>query len=411
VEVEVRLRDGSLGIGIAPAGASRGTNEASDLRDGGSAHGGFGVDTAVAHVNGLIRDTVLGLDGADQSLVDAALIEADGTPNKSRLGGNAVVATSMAVLKAAAAAAGQPVWRWLSAGAAVKMPLPMVQIFGGGAHAGRRTDIQDFMVMPVAAQSFDEAMVMCSDVYRQAGELMLQRGSHFGVADEGGWWPDFDSNEKALEMLTRAIDGAGYGQGEALIALDVAASEFGHGGRYKLALDGREYDTAGWLEQVTGWVERYPIMSIEDPVSEDDGEGMLAFTRAWGQRLQVIGDDYLVTNAARVTTAVQQGCCNAVLVKANQAGTISETLATVKAAKAAGWGTVVSARSGETEDTLIAHMAVGWSAGQLKVGSFSRSERMAKWNECLRIERSGQISAGPLWTGALPVPRRLVAGS
>ena len=410
VEVEVRLRGGACGTGMAPAGASRGRHEAVDLRDGGAVQGGYGVNRAVSNVNGDIRAALVGLDAADQARIDAILIELDGTPQLSRLGGNAVVATSMAVLKAASAAAGQPVWRHLSGGGPVSMPLPQIQIFGGGAHAGRRVDIQDFMVMPVAAHSFDEALSMCADIYRKAGDLMEQRGGRFGVADEGGWWPDFESNEQALEVLTSAIDQAGYGQGEALIALDVAASEFGRDGRYKLALDEREYDTAGWLEVVCAWVERYPIMSIEDPVGEDDAEGMQAFTRAMGRRLQIVGDDFLVTSAARVDAAAAQGCCNAVLVKANQAGTISQALATVKAAQRARWGTVVSARSGETEDTLIAHLAVGWSAGQLKVGSFARSERMAKWNECLRIERSGLVPAadGNLADRALPVPCRSV---
>ena len=404
VEVEVQLESGAIGLGIAPAGASRGSNEAIDLRDGGTAHGGFGVDRAVANVNGPIRQALIGLDAIDQAMLDAVLIERDGTANKSVLGGNAIVATSMAMLKAAAAAQQQSVWRYLSAAEDVTLPLPQVQIFGGGAHAGRRTDIQDFLVMPVGAQSFDHAMVICADIYRTAGQIMLAKGAQCGVADEGGWWPNFDSNEQALETLTRSIDQAGYGHGQALIALDIAASEFGRNGRYRLALDQHEYDTDAWLEVVSRWVARYPIISIEDPVAEDDQVGMQKITTALGHRIQIIGDDFLVTNAQRVTDAQKSGACNAVLIKPNQAGTITETLATFRCAKSLDWGTIVSARSGETEDTLIAHLAVGLAAGQLKVGSFARSERMAKWNECLRIERSGDVAVRPFSAKVLPVP-------
>jgi enolase len=309
----------------------------------------------------------------------------------------------MAVLDAAARNRRLPVWRHLAGDRPVRMPLPQVQIFGGGVHAGRRTDIQDFLVMPVGAATFDEALQLCADVYRAAGELMARNGKRFGVADEGGWWPDFESNEEALQTLTAAIEAAGHAGGAVKIALDIAASEFGEAGSYTLGLGGRVYSTSEWIEQLTAWIDRYPIVSVEDPVAEGDAEGMRQFTAALGQRVQVIGDDFLVTNAARVSAAVATGACNAVLLKPNQAGTLTETLAALECARHAGWSTVVSARSGETEDVLIAHLAVGWNAGQLKVGAFARSERMAKWNEGLRIERGCAGLAGFAGAGALPV--------
>ncbi|WP_428245926.1 phosphopyruvate hydratase [Ferrovibrio sp.] len=389
VEAEVTLADGSLGRGIAPAGASRGRHEAIDLRDGGSALGGFDVGQAVAHVNGALADAVRGLDAGDQETVDAALCAADGTPNKARLGGNAVIAVSLAVLQAAATTEKLPLWRYLAGDADVALPLPEIQIFGGGAHAARRVDIQDFMVMPLGAQSFDEAMVITAEVYRAAGKLMADAGKLAGVADEGGFWPAFESNEQALDMLTRAIETAGYRPGEgAAISLDIAASEFHDGQHYVLGLERRRLTTPEMIEMLQGWLGRYPIVSIEDPVAETDAEGMRAFTQAVRGRCQVIGDDYLVSNAARTSAAIAGGDCTAVLLKPNQAGTVSETAATMRVAQAAGWGRIVSARSGETEDVAIAHLSTGWNAGQLKVGSFARSERMAKWNEVLRIEEA-----------------------
>jgi enolase len=403
VEAEVELEGGAIGRGIAPAGASRGTHEAIDLRDGGKPFGGFGVAGAVANVNGPMVAALRGMDAVDQASVDRRIIDLDGTPNKQSLGGNATIAVSMAVLNAAAASAGQPLWRYLAQGRSVRMPLPEVQIFGGGAHAAGRVDIQDFLVMPVGAQSFDEALVMVAEVYRAAGELMADLGRRAGVADEGGWWPDFKSNEEALEMLVRSIEAAGYRNGEVVISLDVAASEFGSKGRYKLALEGREFDTDAWLEVLCGWIDRYPIVSVEDPVGEDDLAGMRAFTKAVGHRVQVIGDDFLVTNAQRIVESAREAACNAVLIKPNQAGTITETFQAVEAARKLGWGIVVSARSGETEDVTIMHLAAGWDAGQFKVGSFARSERMAKWNEGLRIESSMGAMAKFAGQAALPI--------
>ena len=389
VEVEVKLAAGVVGRAIAPAGASRGSNEAVDLRDGGKILGGMGVARAVAYVNSEIARRLEGLNALRQAEIDDELIQLDGTPDKSRLGGNAMIATSMAVLHAAAGAHRMPLYAFLAQGKSVRMPLPEIQIFGGGAHAGRRVDIQDFMVMALGAHSFDQALVMTAEVYRAAGDLMKEAGKLQGVADEGGYWPAFTSNEEALTMLMRAIERAGYRPLEDIgISLDIAASEFGRGGRYKLGLDKRELDSDGLCELLLSWVDRYPIVSIEDPVAEDDTAGMTKFTAAAGKRIQIIGDDYLVTSASRVEAARAAGACNAVLIKPNQAGTVTETRAALDAGKRAGWGTIVSARSGETEDVTIAHLATGWDAGQLKVGSFSRSERMAKWNEALRIEEA-----------------------
>jgi len=404
VEVEVRLAGGVVGRAIAPAGASRGSNEAVDLRDGGPTLGGMGVSKAVAHVNGEIARRLEGRNALRQAEIDDELIQLDGTATKSRLGGNATIATSMAVLHAAAGAHRMPLYAFLAQGKSVRLPLPEIQVFGGGAHAGRRVDIQDFMVMALGAHSFDGALAMTAEVYRAAGLLMQEAGLLQGVADEGGYWPAFDSNEAALAMLVRAIERAGYRPHEDIgISLDIAASEFGKAGRYQL--EGRELDSDALCELLLSWIDRYPIVSIEDPVAEDDAEGMKKFTAAAGRRVQIIGDDFLVTNAARVASAAAAGACNAVLIKPNQAGTVTETRAALDAGKRAGWGTIVSARSGETEDVTIAHLATGWDAGQLKVGSFARSERMAKWNEMLRIEEALGKAAPFAGRSVLPASR------
>ena len=406
IEAEVVLASGALGRAIAPAGASRGSREAIDLRDGGPRFGGMDVMRAIANIQNVAGPALAGHDALDQPTVDAALIALDGTPNKAKLGGNATVAVSLAVAHAAAAARGCPLWRSLGGGDPVTLPLPEIQIFGGGAHAGRRIDIQDLMVMPIGAWTFDDAITMVAEIYRAAGLLMQEAGKLAGVADEGGWWPQFASNEEALEMTVRAIERAGCHPGsDAGISLDIAASEFGRDGRYTLALDQRELDSDGMSEMLLDWIERYPIVSIEDPLAEDDVEAWAAFTRVAKHRVQVIGDDLLVTNAARVEEAAASGACNAVLVKINQAGTLTQARAALDAAKAAGFGTIVSARSGESEDTAIAHLAVGWNAGQLKVGAFARSERLAKWNELLRIEDAMGGDARFAGIAALP-PRK-----
>jgi enolase len=389
IEVEVVLSDGAVGRGIAPAGASRGSREAVDKRDGGERLGGLDVHQALAGIRAEIAPALIGLEPFDQAGVDARLIAIDGTENKSRLGGNALTAVSLATLHAAAASRGEPLWRYLLGDGPALIPLPEVQIFGGGAHAGRRTDIQDFMVVAPRAKSFAEALEVTAEVYHSAGRMMTDRGLLQGVADEGGWWPAFSSNEEALDALMRAIERAGLAPGEdAAISLDVAASEFGRGGRYRLGLEGRELDRDGLAEVLLGWCARYPILSIEDPFAEDDKEGFKRFTAAVGDRIQIIGDDYLVTNASRVREAANERSVNAVLVKVNQAGTVSEAKAACDEGLRSGFGTIVSARSGETEDVSVVHLAIGWGAGQLKVGSFARSERMAKWNETLRIEEA-----------------------
>ena len=405
IEAEVRLRGGIVGRAIAPAGASRGSGEAVDLRDGGAAFGGHDVTRAVGQVAAEIAPALQGFDVTDQAGLDRLLVALDGTADRSRLGGNALIAVSMAALHAAAAAAHQPLWRYLLGDAPALLPLPQIQIFGGGAHAGRRVDIQDFMVLAVGARSVTQALDWTADVYRAAGVRMAEAGRLQGVADEGGYWPAFDTNEQALECLLRAIEDAGRVPGdEVAIALDVAASEFFLSGRYRLGLDARAIDGDGLCELLTGWIERYPIASIEDPLAEHDTGGMQRFTAAVGDRVQVVGDDYLVTRAALVERAAADQACNALLVKPNQAGTITEARAALDAARRAGFGTIVSARSGETEDVTIAHLAVGWRAGQIKVGSFSRSERMAKWNELLRIEEALGDRAAFAGAAVLPCP-------
>ncbi|MGH8682426.1 MAG: phosphopyruvate hydratase, partial [Burkholderiales bacterium] len=377
-------------------------------RDGGARLGGRDVAGAVAYVNGPIAQALAGMAARDQAAIDAALIALDGTAGKSRLGGNALIATSLAVLHAAAAAEGVPLYRHLAGAGPIRLPLPEIQIFGGGAHAGRRVDIQDFMVMPLGAGDFAAALEMAAEVYRAAGELMRAAGKLAGVADEGGWWPAFGTNEEALDWLVRAIERAGLVPGgDVAISLDVAASEFGRGGRYRLGLEGRELDSDGLIELLLGWIGRYPIASIEDPLAEDDADGLARFTRAVGDRVQVVGDDFLVTSALRVAAAAANGACNAVLVKPNQAGTVTEAKAALDAAGRAGWATIVSARSGETEDVSIVHLAVGWDAAQLKVGAFARGERMAKWNEGLRIADAERGRAG--YAGRAALARRPAA--
>jgi enolase len=389
VEAEVTLACGKSGRAIAPAGASTGSGEAVDLRDGDPRLGGFGVMRAVGHVNEEIARALLGCDASCQAEVDQVLIELDGTPNKARLGGNALVAVSMAVLHAAAAANEDSLYVHLLGDRNPVMPLPEVQIFGGGAHARHRVDIQDFMIMAPKAGTFAEALEWTAEVYRAAGSLMSDMGRLQGVADEGGYWPAFDSNEAALDTLVRAIERAGFTPGEEIaISLDIAASDLYLDDHYRLALDDRTLDSDDMAAMLIDWLDRYPIISIEDPLSEFDEDGWVRFTRSVGDRVQIVGDDFLVTNAARIRKASLAGACNAVLVKPNQAGTITETVEAVEASRAANWGAILSARSGETEDVTIVHLAVGWEVRQLKVGSFSRSERMAKWNEGIRIEEA-----------------------
>lgn len=386
VEAEVRLAGGARGRAIAPAGASTGRGEARERRDGGTVLGGLDVRQAVDGIGQEIAPAIAGMDARDQAEIDAAMIALDGTPDKGRLGANAIVAVSMATAHAAAAGQGLPLWKYLLVDQEPWLPLPEVQIFGGGAHAGRRVDIQDFMVVATGAQDYVEALDWTADVYRAAGEIMTDRGTLQGVADEGGFWPVFESNEEGLELVLAAIERAGLRPGEQMaISLDVAASEFGTAGRYRFGLEAREIDSGTLVELLRDWIARYPIVAVEDPVAEDDFEGFQIFTDAVSDRIAVVGDDLLVTNATRVRRAAAARQCNALLVKPNQAGTLSEAKMALEAARDAGWTNIVSARSGESEDVTIVHLAVGWGAQMLKVGSFARSERLAKWNEGLRI--------------------------
>lgn len=387
VEVEITTASGANGRAIAPAGASTGTGEAVDLRDGGTAFAGLDVQNALRGLRERVAPALRGMDVTDQTRIDARLIEIDGTYNMASLGGNASIATSMAALHTSAAAHSLPLWRYLAGDRdPPHLPLPEVQIFGGGAHAARRVDVQDFMVVPVGADDYAQALEWVADVYQAAGQLMSDSGRLAGVADEGGFWPMFDTNEDAIETLLRAIEKSGHRSGEDVaISLDIAASEFGKNGQYRLSRDGLDMGSEAFGDVVLGWLDTYPIVAIEDPLGEDDMPGLVRFTSRAGRNVQIIADDATVTDAVRIRAAAAAGACNAVLMKPNQNGTVTGARAAMDAAREVGWDVVISARSGETEDVSIVHMAVGWGIAQLKVGSFTRSERMAKWNEGLRI--------------------------
>ena len=381
VEAEVVVGRGTtplaIGRAIAPAGASTGSGEAKTIDTAQAVHG----------VNTRIRDALRALSIKDQQALDRRLIELDGTPDKSRLGANALVAVSLACAHAAAAAEKLPLWKRLAGERPVALPVPQIQIFGGGAHAGARVDIQDYMVICTGAGSFAEALEWTAQVYAAAGARLKKRGLLQGVADEGGYWPAFKSNEEGLAELVGAIADTGLEPGaDVSIALDIAATQLWRGNAYQLALDKRALNAAQLHAMLLRWIERYPIVSIEDPFAEHDAAAMTAFTKAAG--IQVVGDDFFVTSEEKLKEGIRLGACNTVLLKPNQVGTVSETLACWDAARAAGYRAIVSARSGESEDVSIVHLAVGWGVPQLKVGSFSRSERMAKWNEALRIEES-----------------------
>ncbi len=387
IEVEIVLANGTRGRAIAPSGASTGSREALDRRDGGKRLGGYGVNGALADLRSIVRPLLVGRDPADQFGIDAALIAADGTPQKQRLGGNALVATSCAVAWAAANATGIPLWRHLSrlSGATPAIPLPMIQIFGGGRHAAQRVDVQDYLVLCIGAKSFAEAVEWTAEIYMAAASAMRGRLGAGGVADEGGIWPDFRRNEEGFELITEAIAATGLTTQQVGIAVDVAASSFAVPGGYRLGLEGTTLDTSALIDRIDGWVRDYPIVSLEDPLGEDDTAGFIEITRRLGDRLQIIGDDYLVTNAAAVEQAGHAQACNAVLLKANQCGTVTELIAAARATRKLGWKAIQSGRSGESEDVTLSHLAVGLASDQIKVGSMTRSERTAKWNEVLRI--------------------------
>lgn len=389
VEAQVTLSSGHTGRAIAPAGASTGAGEAKELRDGGHAFKGLGVGQAVRLVHEVLAPALIGMDIHDQAAIDAAMCRADGTPDKSRVGGNSLTAVSLACLWAASAQADLPLWRYLSGSDEVRLPLPEIQIFGGGAHAKGSVDLQDFLALPHGARSFAQSLEWVAEVYHAAGKSLSQQGKNLGVADEGGFWPQFGSNEGAIEALVKAIELAGFKPGvEVSIGLDLAASQYHADGIYHWRSEARQFDRDQLLQVYERWVNDYPIISMEDGFAEDDIDGMRQMTTLLGGRLQIIGDDFFVTHAAQIAERAAQGACNAVLIKPNQVGTVSETLQALQTAQQHGLDSIISARSGETEDVSIVHLAVGWGVPQLKVGSFSRSERMAKWNEGLRIEQS-----------------------
>jgi enolase len=388
IEVEVRTTRGAIGRAIAPAGASRGSAEAVEARDGGEILGGLDVSRAVDTVRSVVQPALLGANALEQADVDALLDQLDPSPTRGELGGNVTTATSLAVLHAAAAGRGRPLWAHLNPEPAW-LPRPEVQIIGGGAHASRRIDVQDFMVVPLRATSMEIALLQVAEVYRQVGMVFHERGARHGVADEGGHWPDVADNEEALDLVMTGIERAGLDPGRDMaISVDVAASEFERDGRYRLASEHAEYSRAKWLDILDSWASKYPICAIEDPVGERDTTGWPEATERLRRHAIVIGDDNLVTNASRVRACAQVGACTSALIKVNQAGTVTSARAAFDAAKTAGWSTVVSARSGETEDVTIAHLAVGWQADLIKVGSIARGERTAKWNELLRIEKA-----------------------
>jgi enolase len=387
VEAEVLVEGGFSGLASVPSGASTGQYEAWELRDGDSRRfGGRSVYRAIENIQREIGPLLVGRDVLDQARIDAAMIELDGTDNKSRLGANAILAVSMAVARAAAAVRGVPLFQSLGQGTLI--PLPEIQILGGGAHAMGRTDVQDFLMIATAAQRYADALEMTYNVYQAAGRLLAERGLRAGVADEGGYWPQFESNEQAIATLVEAISHAGYTPGrDVAISLDIAASDLWRDGRYHFKLEGRSFTSPEFAELMTGWCEKYPILSIEDPMADTDWDGWARVSSALASRVQLIGDDLFTTNLRRIEEGIRRGAANAVLIKLNQIGTVTETLAAISRTQKAGWLPVVSARSGETEDAFISHLAVATSAGQLKVGSLARGERTAKWNELLRIER------------------------
>lgn len=389
VEVEVHLEDGSMGRAAVPSGASTGALEALELRDGGDRYLGKGVLNAVDNVQSEIADALLGMDAEDQRLVDKTLIELDGTENKGRLGANAILGTSMAVAHAAAAASGLPLYRYIGGAGAHVMPVPMMNIINGGAHADNPIDIQEFMIMPVSAANGYEAIRMGAEVFHALKKQLKDDGHNTAVGDEGGFAPNIESSDAALAYIMKAIEAAGYKAGEdIMLALDAASSEFYKDGKYELAGEGKTLDAAGLVKYYEELVNKYPIVSIEDACAEDDHAGWKLLTDTLGSRIQLVGDDLFVTNPKILAQGIKDGLANAILVKVNQIGTLTETLEAVEMAHKAGYRAVLSHRSGETEDTTIAHIAVATNCGQIKTGSLSRSDRLAKYNELIRIEES-----------------------
>ena len=388
IEADVLLESGSMGRASVPSGASTGSREAIELRDGDAKrYGGKGVLKAVEHVNTEVSEAIVGLDASEQAFIDKTLIELDGTENKSRLGANALLAVSMAVAKGAAEEAGLPLYRYFGGSGPMQMPVPMMNVINGGAHANNRLDMQEFMIVPVGAQSFREALRCGAEVFQALKKLIHAKGLSTSVGDEGGFAPDLPGHAAAIELILQAIDRAGYTAGQdVMLALDCASSEFHKNGHYELESEGLKLETAGLVDYLANLAGRYPIVSIEDGMAEGDWEGWKLLTGRLGQKLQLVGDDVFVTSTRLLRDGVRQGVANAILVKVNQIGTLTETFAAIELAKRSGYGVVVSHRSGETEDTTIADIAVGTNALQIKTGSLSRSDRIAKYNQLLRIE-------------------------
>ena len=395
VAAEVVLANGARGFAAAPSGASTGSREALELRDGDPRrYLGKGVTRAVSHVNGELARALVGREAQDQSGLDQRMISLDGTPTKARLGANAILAVSLALAKAAAASAGQPLYRHLAAGRMARLPLPMMNIINGGAHADNNVDMQEFMVLPVGAPSFSEALRWGVEVFHALKGLLKARGLSTAVGDEGGFAPDLQSNEQALEIIMAAIAAAGFRPGaDIALGLDVASSEFYAAGTYNLASEGKRFSAEQFVDHLQGWVDSYPIVTIEDGMAEGDWEGWLLLTSRLGHRVQLVGDDLFVTNTEILREGIQRGAANAILIKPNQIGTLTETLAAIRMAEQAGYAAVVSHRSGETEDTTIADLSVCTAATQIKTGSLCRSDRMAKYNRLLLIEAELGTSA------------------
>ncbi len=387
IEVEVELDSGAVGRAAVPSGASTGEYEAVELRDGVGEYGGKGVRRAVDNVNDIIAEEIIGFDATDQRLVDQALIALDGTPNKAKLGANAILGTSLAVAYAAAGSLELPLYQYLGGVGAHILPVPMMNILNGGKHADNNVDLQEFMAMPAGADSFEEALRIGAEVYAALKGVLKKRGLSTAVGDEGGFAPDLGSNAEAIEVIIEAIDAAGYEAGaQVFIALDPAASSFFEKGKYVLASEGRSLTSAEMVDYYAGLVDEYPIISIEDGLAEDDWGGFKLLNERLGSRIQIMGDDIFVTNTERIARGIEAGSANSVLIKLNQIGTLSETLDAIEMAKRAGWTAVVSHRSGETEDTTIADVAVATNAGQIKTGAPARTDRVAKYNQLLRIE-------------------------
>ena len=398
IEVEVLLEDGSTGRAAVPSGASTGEHEAVELRDGGTRYGGKGVSEAVDNVNGVIADELEGMDALDQVLIDQLLIELDGTVNKSRLGANAILGVSVATAQAAADSCMLPFYRYVGGVGARTLPVPMMNVINGGVHADNNVDIQEFMIMPVGASTFTEALRMGMETFHQLRRVLSGRGYATSVGDEGGFAPNLKSNAEAIEVILEAIEGAGYKAGSQIaLALDAAASEFYEDGAYVLGAEGgAPWDAGRMVDFYKGLVAQYPIISIEDGMDEDDWDGWSQLTDELGDRIQVVGDDVFVTNTTRLARGIDEGVANSILIKLNQIGTLSETLRCIEAAKVASYTTVISHRSGETEDVTIAHLAVATNAGQIKTGSMSRTDRIAKYNELIRIEEQlGDLALYP----------------